>query len=267
MQRKKIVVGNWKMFTTLHTAQDLAQRIVQEMSQLHFPETAVNALGESIPGGVDVGIAPPFVYLSELAKVVDHHPVLLGAQNLHHENQGAFTGEVSPGMLADIGCKFVIIGHSERRHGFHEPDLFLNRKLKSALLANLMPIFCIGETLAEREAKQTEAVLEYQLDAGLSGITAEQTVHLVLAYEPVWAIGTGKTATPEQAQHAHAFIRNHLAKKFGNDFARVIRLQYGGSVKPENARELLHQPDIDGALVGGASLKADSFMSIVKAAL
>jgi triosephosphate isomerase (TIM) len=193
--------------------------------------------------------------------------IALGAQNLYPEKEGAFTGEVSPTMLLDVGCRYVILGHSERRHKLGESDAFINQKVRAALAAGLEVIFCIGETLPEREANRTEAVLETQLSHGLAGLKGEHLDSLVIAYEPVWAIGTGRNATPEQAQDAHAFIRRRIARSFGEEQANALPIQYGGSVKPDNAGSLMACPDVDGALVGGASLIADQFLAIVRAAL
>jgi triosephosphate isomerase (TIM) len=192
-------------------------------------------------------------------------PLTLGAQNCYTEPEGAFTGEVSPAMLLDVGCHHVILGHSERRHKLGETDDFINRKVLAALTAGLQVILCIGETLQERQQNQTIAVLERQIAGSLAAITGDQLARVVLAYEPVWAIGTGQNATPEQAQEAHLWIRGHLAKVWNMGVAQAMTIQYGGSVKPENAASLLSQPDVDGALVGGASLKADQFLGIVKA--
>jgi triosephosphate isomerase len=249
--RKKFVAGNWKMYTTLAAAKDLAGAVVK-------------GLGDNPP--VTVAVCPPFPWLTAVADVVKGSPVGLGAQNCHYEKEGAFTGEVSPLMLAEAGCQYVIVGHSERRHGLGETDEVLNKKVSAALIAGLRVIFCVGELLAEREANRTEAVLDRQLTAGLAGIPPAQMAGLVIAYEPVWAIGTGKVATTEQAQQAHAFVRRKIATLFGENVADSILIQYGGSVKPDNAAGLMAQPDVDGALVGGASLKADSFLNIVKAA-
>ncbi|MCE9532181.1 MAG: triose-phosphate isomerase, partial [Planctomycetes bacterium] len=188
-----------------------------------------------------------------------------GAQNCHFMGEGAYTGDIAPKMLLESGCQYVIIGHSERRHGLDEAERVLNLNLKSALKFGLSVIFCIGETLAEREANLTEDALRFQLDSGLSGLAPEWVGKVVVAYEPVWAIGTGKVATPEQAQEAHLFIRKEFAKKFGEAAAEALIIQYGGSVKPENAATILKQPDVDGALIGGASLKADSFLAIINA--
>jgi triosephosphate isomerase len=248
--RPKFVAGNWKMYTSLASAKDLA--------------TAV-AAGASAAPGVMVAVCPPFPWLNPVKGVLAGSPVLLGGQNCHFENEGAFTGEVAPSMLKDAGCDLVILGHSERRHGIGELDAVLNKKVKAALAVGLKVIFCIGELLAEREGNATEAILDTQLTAGLAGLTAAQMANVVLAYEPVWAIGTGKVATPEQAQAAHAFVRGKVTALFGAAVGNEVIIQYGGSVKPDNAATLLHLPDVDGALVGGASLKADSFLAIVKA--
>lgn len=234
--------------------------------------SSARALAQAIVAGlgdesrVRVAVCPPFPWLLTVAEVLRGSKVALGAQNCYPEVEGAFTGEVSPTMLRDAGCQYVIIGHSERRHGLSESDAFLNRKLLAALNAGLAVIFCVGETLAERESDQTHAVLERQLTGGLVGLTASQLEQVVIAYEPVWAIGTGKTATPDQAQEAHGFIRQKMAAMFGAEAAGRLLIQYGGSVKPENAAAILQQPDVDGALVGGASLKADSFLAIVRGA-
>ncbi len=249
--RKKFVAGNWKMYTTAAGAVELAAGVVRGL------------------GGDDrvtVAVCPPFPYLGRVAETLRGSQVLLGGQNLYPEKEGAFTGEVSPAMLLDCGCRYVILGHSERRHKLGETDAFINQKVKAALAAGLQVILCVGETLGERQANQTEAVLDRQLTGGLAGVTGAAFASSVIAYEPVWAIGTGHNATPQQAQEAHAFIRRRVADLCGADTARTLPIQYGGSVKPENAASLLGQPDVDGALVGGASLKADQFLAIVQAA-
>ncbi len=201
-----------------------------------------------------------------MAEVLRGSSVLLGAQNCYPEREGAFTGEVSPWMLADVGCRWVILGHSERRHKLGEDDAFINRKVHAALAAGLDVILCLGETIEERQAGHTEDVLSRQLDGGVRGLEAGQLSKMVLAYEPVWAIGTGQNATPPQAQQAHAFLRGRIRQHFGALAAENLLIQYGGSVKPDNAATLLHEPDVDGGLIGGASLKADSFLTIVAAA-
>ena len=215
---------------------------------------------------VEVVVCPPFTALASVAQLLKGSSIGLGAQDLYWEAQGAYTGEVSPAMLADAGCRYVIIGHSERRTSFGETDETVRKKLAAALKQGLTPIACIGETLAEREANRTVDVLTRQLEGGLKGLSEADARRLVIAYEPVWAIGTGRNATPEQAQDAHRFIRQHLAKRFGAATAEALRILYGGSVNAGNAASLLHQADVDGALVGGASLKAESFAAIVKAA-
>jgi triosephosphate isomerase len=249
--RKKFIAGNWKMYTTAAGAKALAEGVARGVTD----------------NAVTVAVCPPFPWLGLVADSLRGSNVAVGAQNCHHQNEGAFTGEVSPAMLLDAGCRYVIVGHSERRHELNEPDLSLNRKVKAATGAGLSVIFCVGELLAEREAKQTEDVLEYQLAAGLAGLPRDAVPKVVVAYEPVWAIGTGKVATPDQAQEAHAFIRKRFAAQFGDAAAQALVIQYGGSVKPDNAAEILKKPDVDGALVGGASLKADSFLGVIRAAV
>jgi triosephosphate isomerase len=249
--RTKFIAGNWKMYTHAAVAEQLARGVVA-------------GLGRN--SAVQVAVCPPFPYLAHVADVVRGSPVALGAQNLYPEKEGAYTGEVSPAMLLDVGCRFVILGHSERRHVLGESDAFIQRKVLAALSAGLSAIFCVGETLQQRQSNQTEAVLQSQLENGLKGVPPDLLARLVIAYEPVWAIGTGQNATPQQAQEAHAFLRQRCAKMFGEERATSLPIQYGGSVKPDNAAGLLHQPDVDGALVGGASLNADSFLAIVRAA-
>lgn len=229
----------------------------------------VRGLIEQLPktDKVEVAVCPPSVYLSEVAGALKGTRIGLGAQNMHHEKEGAFTGEVSGTMLRDIGCSHVVLGHSERRQFFGETDKSVNQKCLAALAIGLTPIVCIGETLAEREAGDTTRIIDEQCRGSLAGLSAEQANQLVIAYEPVWAIGTGKTATPQQAEEVHAHIRQLLVELFGAPTANALRIQYGGSVKADNAAELLRQPNIDGALVGGASLKADGFVAIVKAAV
>jgi triosephosphate isomerase len=249
--RSKFVAGNWKMFTTAATARQLAAGVVQGVGSLRH---------------VRVVVCPPFPYLQAVGEVLRGSPVLLGAQNLYPAAEGAFTGEVSPTMLLDTGCAYVIVGHSERRHVLGETDAFINRKVNAGLTSGLHVIFCVGETLEEREANRTDEVLGRQMTAGLAEVKPELVSRLVVAYEPVWAIGTGRNATPEQAQQAHHFLRARFAEKFGEEAARTVPIQYGGSVKPDNAVSLMAQPDVDGALVGGASLKADQFLAIIGAA-
>ncbi len=215
---------------------------------------------------VEVAVCPPTVYLHSVADALAGTQVELGAQNLYAAEDGAFTGEVNAGMLTDVGCRFVILGHSERRALMGETDADVSKKLHAALAGNLIPIVCVGETLDEREAGRTETVVQTQIHGSLKGLDEIRAAGIVIAYEPVWAIGTGKTATPEQAEEVHAFLRKQLADLFGDDVAAQIRIQYGGSVKPGNAKELLGQPNIDGALVGGASLKPEDFLGIIQAA-
>jgi triosephosphate isomerase len=250
--RKKIVAGNWKMFTNRATARELATAVVR-------------GLGDE--QRVSVAVCPPFPYLSFVAEALQGSSIALGAQNCYHEKEGAFTGEVSPSMLVDIGCRYVILGHSERRQKLSESDAFINRKVHAALAAGLEVILCLGETLQERQADRTEAVLESQLEGSLAGLVAAALRRVVLAYEPVWAIGTGQNATPEQAQQAHAFIRGQIRQKYGEESASALPIQYGGSVKPDCAASLFGQTDVDGGLIGGASLNADQFLAIVRAAL
>jgi triosephosphate isomerase len=248
--RKLFVAGNWKMFTNTASARTLAESVVR---------------GVGTDTGVRVAVCPPFPYLGLVHEVVKASPVSLGAQNLYPEKEGAFTGEVSPPMLTDLGCKYVILGHSERRHKLGESDGFINKKVHAALAANLDVILCIGETLEEREANRTEQVLDTHVTQGLAGLQADALSRVVLAYEPVWAIGTGRNATPDQAQQAHAFTRRRVGELFGEKVAQALLIQYGGSVKPDNAASLLKQPDVDGALVGGASLNAEQFLGILQA--
>jgi triosephosphate isomerase len=213
--------------------------------------------------GVDLAVCPPSVYLDAVGHAVAGSKVSLGAQNVYHQPSGAFTGEISVSMLRDLGCEYVIIGHSERRHVLGETDQTVNQKVHAALEAGLEPIVCVGELLAEREAGETLDVIRSQFDGSLAGLSAEQILRVVIAYEPVWAIGTGKVATPDQAEEVHLDLRKILEDRYNKEVAETVRIQYGGSVKPENAAELLSQPNIDGALVGGASLKVDLFMGIV----
>jgi triosephosphate isomerase (TIM) len=250
--RKKFVAGNWKMYTNAASARQLAAAVVE---------------GLGSEKRVAVAVCPPFPYLGLVAAVLRGSPVVLGAQNCYTEQEGAFTGEVSPAMLTDVGCQYVILGHSERRHKLGETNGFINKKVHAALAAGLHVILCLGETLEERQANQTEMILEMQLAGSLANVDEAGLAKVVLAYEPVWAIGTGVNATPEQAQQAHAFIRQRIAGRFGEKAAANLIIQYGGSVKPENAAALLHQPDVDGGLIGGASLKADQFLAIVRAGL
>ncbi|MBK9517310.1 MAG: triose-phosphate isomerase [Anaeromyxobacter sp.] len=251
MARQKFVCGNWKMHKTVAEATALARELAEGLA------------GES---RVQVAVAPTFTSLGPVAAALRGTPVEVAAQDVHWEVQGAFTGEVSAAMLADVGVRHGIVGHSERRQFFGETDESVRKKVGALLAAGLAPIVCVGELLAEREAGRTLEVVGRQVRGGLAGLGAEALGSLTLAYEPVWAIGTGKTATTAQAQEVHAAIRAIL-RELGGPVAEAIRIQYGGSVKPENAAELLSQPDVDGALVGGASLKAKDFIAIVKGAL
>ena len=240
------------MNTTLQSGQALAAEIVQGLSD--------------ISPIVDVGICPPSVYLIPIGEKIRGSAVVLGAQNVASEKPGAYTGEVAIEMLLDVGCQWVIIGHSERRQFFGDTDEVIHKKVLAALERGLKVIFCLGELLEDRTSNRTEAVLESQLVKGLQSLTPEQMERVVLAYEPVWAIGTGVTASPEHAEETHEFIRRWLTQRFGAAVANATRIQYGGSVKGENAKELLAKPNIDGALVGGASLKADQFLAIIRGA-
>jgi len=250
--RQKFIIGNWKMYTNAAEAEQLAKAVAD---------------GVGMEDRVCVAVCPPFPYLALVASNLKGSSVALGAQNLYPEKEGAFTGEVSPTMLLDLGCKFVILGHSERRHKLGESNAFINQKVHAALDAGLNVILCVGETLEQRESKQTAEVLEQQIILGLAGLSADFLPRLSIAYEPVWAIGnTGHHATPEQAEAEHIVIRKRLAQMFGKPAQSVV-IQYGGSVKPENAAALLNQPNVDGALIGGASLKADQFLAIVQVAI
>ncbi len=249
--RKQIVAGNWKMHMTREPAVALATKLVDGLRD---------------GGDVEVVVIPPTCLLTDVRRVIEASPIALGAQNLHPAVQGAFTGEVSAPMLRSIGCTYVLCGHSERRQHFGDTPEWVGEKVAAAHRDGLTPILCVGETLDEREAGRTEAVVEAQLTAGLAKLDRDQVAQTVVAYEPVWAIGTGRNASPEQAQEVHAFIRARLRERHGDAVADRVRVQYGGSVKPDNAARLLAQPDIDGALVGGASLDAESFLNIVAAA-
>jgi len=229
-------------------------------------ELATAVAGHADSVAAELAICPPDVYLDAVSSVISDSPVGLGGQNVYHEASGAFTGETSCSMLQDVGCQFVILGHSERRHVMGETDEDINKKVHAALASGLIPILCVGELLEEREAGSTNQVVQAQFDGSLAGIDAAQMKQIVIAYEPVWAIGTGKVATPEQAEEVHADLRSHIETRYNNEVAETVRIQYGGSVKPDNAGELLGQKNIDGALVGGAALKADSFLAIAAAA-
>ena len=246
--RRPFIAGNWKMFKTCPEAVDTAEQLVKLLA---------------MTTDIDVMVAPPFTALAQVSDVVRGSCVSLGAQNLFWEAQGAFTGEISPAMLVSAGCKYVIIGHSERRQYFNETDETVNRRIKAAFDNDLIPVMCVGESEKERESKNTFSVLDKQLKMGLEDFSSDDLKRLVIAYEPVWAIGTGKTATSEQAQEVHQFLRSVLEKSFGNMLAKSIRILYGGSVKPNNIAELMAMPDVDGALVGGASLDPETFSKIV----
>jgi len=247
-ERKLIIAGNWKMNKTVAEATELVEAL----------DRALGTETES-----DIVVCPPFTALAAVSALLKESRIRLGAQNMSEQNYGAFTGEIAAGMLRDLRVHYVILGHSERREYQNESDALVNAKAKAALEAGLKPIVCVGETLAQREAGETENVVGTQISGSLAGLTAEQLADTVIAYEPVWAIGTGKTASSEQAQEVHTFIRSEIARDHGEEIAKSIRIQYGGSVKPENARELLGQPDVDGALVGGASLEPRSFAEII----
>ena len=248
-ERKLIIAGNWKMNKTVAESLDLANGLVRELKEVKE---------------VDIAICPPFTALSEVSKAVIDSNIRLGAQNMSQNGYGAHTGEIAAGMLKEFSTKYVILGHSERREYQRESDELIAAKVKAAHEAGLKPIVCVGEQLEERESGNTENVVGTQVRGSLAGLTTEEMLGTVIAYEPVWAIGTGKTATAEQAQEVHAFIRNLLADLFDADTAKAVRIQYGGSVKPDNARELMSQPDVDGALVGGASLDMRVFSELIK---
>ena len=246
--RRPFIAGNWKMYKTCAEAVETAdslKHLVKDVSE------------------VDIMIAPSSTSLSLVSKVLSGSNIHLGAQNLSWHEEGAFTGEISPSMVVSTGCDHVIIGHSERRQYFHETDETVNKRIVAAIKHNLVPVFCVGETETERETNATFSVLDKQVTIGLQDIALEDLATLVIAYEPVWAIGTGKTATTEQAQEVHQFLRSLLEKAYGLDFAESIRILYGGSVKPNNIAELMSMPDVDGGLVGGASLDAETFSKIV----
>lgn len=247
--RRPLIAGNWKMNNNREESVELVSRLKEMISDVEQ---------------VEVVVAPPYTALGSVAEVINGGPIFLSAQNSFWEESGAFTGEISPSMLKDIGCQYTIIGHSERRLYFGETNETVNKRLKAAIKASLTSIVCVGETLEEREAENTFAVIDLQIKEGLIDLSSNDMEKVVIAYEPVWAIGTGKTATPGQAQEVHHYIRQLIARVFDKEIADLIRILYGGSVKPENVDQLMAQRDIDGALVGGASLKADSFARIVK---
>ena len=247
--RRPLIAGNWKMFKTGAEAVETARQLVDLVADF---------------SASDVMIAPPFTALAPVADILKKSRIQLGAQNLYWENEGAFTGEISPLMLISAGCRYVIIGHSERRQYFGETDHSVNKRINAANTHGLIPIFCIGESEQQRESEQTFSVLDKQIKNGLKGLVADNLKTLVIAYEPVWAIGTGKTATSDQAQEVHQFLRSLVGDLFGETLAKAIRILYGGSVKPDNISELMARPDIDGALVGGASLDAETFSKIAQ---
>ena len=250
--RKPIIGGNWKMNRgTPNETTEMLERLIPQVEGIDT---------------VDIVIAAPFTALTRAFEILRDTNIKLGAQNMYFEDNGAFTGEISPKFLKEIGVEYVILGHSERRDIFKESDTIINKKLKKALSINLKPIVCIGEHLEEREAGKTMDKIEYQINETFKDLTKEELLQIIIAYEPIWAIGTGKTATPEQAEEIHIFIRNLLSKKFDKETADSIRIQYGGSVKPSNAEELFNKKNIDGGLVGGASLQPDSLFQIIQAA-
>lgn len=249
--RRLLIAGNWKMNLDPARAKELASAIAERTSGIDE---------------VDVAVCPPSVFLQAVGRAVMDSSVALGAQNMYFESSGAFTGEISPEMLVDLGCKYVILGHSERRHILGETDALVNTKVHAALRAGLIPIVCVGEQLQQRETGQTEEVIRRQFEGSLENLSEDQILRVVIAYEPVWAIGTGKVASPEQAEAVHVDLRRLIEERYNATVAGKVRILYGGSVKPENAEDLLSRPDIDGALVGGASLKADDFVGIVVAA-
>ncbi len=247
--RRPLIAGNWKMFKTGPEAVETTDRLVKLLS------TTID---------VDVMIAPPFTALALVSDMLKKTPISLGAQNLFWQAEGAYTGEISASMLVSAGCRYVIVGHSERRQYFGETDETVNKKIKAAVKNDLIPVMCIGESETERESKETFSVLDRQVQKGLKGFSADEMETLVIAYEPIWAIGTGKTATADQAQEIHLFLRAMLGKKFGNKLAKSLRILYGGSVKSDNITDLMRMPDIDGALIGGASLEPETFSKIVQ---
>ncbi|MFH1202676.1 MAG: triose-phosphate isomerase [Candidatus Omnitrophota bacterium] len=250
MIRKPLIAGNWKMNKKISEAIELANGIKREVFDL--------------TDRVEVVLCPPFLALAEVAEIISDSDIKLGAQDMFFKESGAYTGEVSAGMLKDVGCSYVIIGHSERRQYFSETNESVNKKLKAALKTDILPILCIGETLAERDAKKTFEVVEVQLKAALDSINNEDMLKITIAYEPVWAIGTGKNATPQEAQEVHKYLRNLILKWYNKEVAGNIRILYGGSIKPDNFKDIIAQEDVDGGLVGGASLETDSFVQLIK---
>jgi len=252
--RKPFVAGNWKMNTDSHSSVGLAKGIA---------DSCIELAGRD----VDVAVCPPYVYLQAVARAVSSSSVAVGAQDVYYQAKGAFTGEISAAMLKDAGCTYALCGHSERRHVIGETDELINKKVTAAIVGGLLPILYVGELQSEREAGQTEEVVTRHIEKGLAGLSAEKASAVTVAYEPVWAIGTGLTATPEQAQEVHEFIRGLLAEIYDGQLADEIRILYGGSVKADNAADLMGRADIDGVLVGGASLKVDDFVAIIEAAV
>jgi triosephosphate isomerase len=252
--RKPFIAGNWKMNTNSLSSVELADKLATGSVELESQN-------------VTLAVFPPFLYLQAVRKALKGSNIAVGAQDVYFEPNGAFTGEISVSMLKDIGCNYCLCGHSERRHVIGETDELINKKVAAAISGGILPILCVGELLEEREASQTNEVLTRHIKEGLAGLSAEKLAAITIAYEPVWAIGTGLTATPQQAQEAHDFIRNLLARMYDDKSAEEIRILYGGSVKPDNAADLMRQKDVDGLLVGGASLKADDFLSIIQKAL
>ena len=251
--RKPFVAGNWKMNTDSDTSVGLAKAVASGSSE--------------IVDQVHVAVIPPFVYIPAVVKAVSTARIAVGAQDIYYKQKGAFTGEISASMLKDTGCTYALCGHSERRHVIGENDELVNKKVAAAISGGLLPVLCVGELIEERKASKTEEVVTRQLKNGLAGLTAEKVSAVTIAYEPVWAIGTGLTATPQQAQEVHALIRKLIGQMYDAQLAEEIRILYGGSVKPNNAAELMHEQDIDGLLVGGASLNADDFLAIIQAAV
>ncbi len=251
--RKPFVAGNWKMNTDSHTSINLAK--------------AVAAGSSEVAGRVHIAVIPPFVYIPAVVKAVSTARIAVGAQDIYYEHNGAFTGEISSSMLKDIGCTYALCGHSERRHVIGETDELVNKKVTASIGGGLLPILCVGELLAERKANQTSQVVNRQIKNGLAGLSVEKISAVTIAYEPVWAIGTGLTATPQQAQDVQALIRKLLGEMYGTQLAEDVRILYGGSAKPSNAADLMCQQDVDGLLVGGASLNADDFVAIIQAAI
>jgi triosephosphate isomerase len=248
-ERKPLIAGNWKMYKTGEEAVETAKKLASLVGEIDT---------------VDIMIAPPYTALSMVAMVFQNTKIGLSAQNMHWAKNGAYTGEVSSDMLVSAGCQYVILGHSERRQYFQETDEQINQKNHAAIEAKLKPVFCVGETENERNLNKTFSVLDNQIEIGLKGVQIDQAVNIIIAYEPVWAIGTGKTATDDQAQEVHAYLRKRISEIFNTEIASTMRILYGGSVKPNNIKGLMTMPDIDGALVGGASLDADQFSAIIK---